>query len=147
VSLYSILSLSVRWPLTEVGIYSSAGNFSLADTNISPSIAQANIGATGGCLGSPAYSPATGFRFRFSEATAGLPYRIQASPSLESGNWSELTNFIYTGPIVIADTSAPTAPREFAASSHLEDGAPGSVRIRRRAWLADNFWEMLKQTT
>jgi hypothetical protein len=56
------------------------GSFSLAGTNVSAYIAQANIGPTGGRWGGLAFSQATGCRFRFNEATAGLPYRIQASP-------------------------------------------------------------------
>jgi hypothetical protein len=91
------------------------GDFSLAGTNVSPYIAQANIGAglSAGRLGSLVYSPATGFGCTFSDATIGQPYRIQTSPSLAGGSWTNVTNFTYTGPMVITDRSAATGPKKF----------------------------------
>jgi hypothetical protein len=91
------------------------GGFYLAGTNVSPYIAQANIGAriSGGRFGSLACSPITGFRCTFSDATIGQPYRIQTSPSLAAGSWSDLTNFTYTGQLVITDPSAVAGPKKF----------------------------------
>jgi hypothetical protein len=91
------------------------GFFSLAGTNVSPFIAQANIGAglSAGRFGSLAYSPATGFGCTFSDATIGQPYRIQTSPSLAAGSWTNFTNFTYTGPRVIRDRSAAAGARKF----------------------------------
>ena len=91
------------------------GVFSLAGTNVSPFIAQANIGAglSAGRLGSLVYSPATGFGCTFSDATIGQPYHIQSSPSLAAGSWTNFTNFTYTGPMVISDRSAAAGPKKF----------------------------------
>jgi hypothetical protein len=91
------------------------GDFSLAGTNLSPFIAQANIGVdvSGGRFGSLVYSPSTGLGCTFIDATIGQPYRIQTSPSLAAGSWSNLTNFTYTGPAVISDRSAATGPKKF----------------------------------
>jgi hypothetical protein len=91
------------------------GRFSLAGTNVSPFIAQANIGAglSAGRLGSLVYSRATGFSCTFSDATLGQPYRIQSSPSLAAGSWTNFTNFTYTGPMVISDPSAAAGPKKF----------------------------------
>ena len=68
---------------------------------------------SGGQLCSAACSPLTGFSFTFSDATVGQPYRIQTSPSLAAGSWSDLTNFTYTGPIVIADPLVVAVPKKF----------------------------------
>jgi hypothetical protein len=91
------------------------GQFSLAGTNVSPFIAQANIGAgvSGGRFSSLVYSPAIGFGCTFSDATIGQTYRIQTSPSLAVGSWTDFTNFTYTGPMVISDPSAAAGPKEF----------------------------------
>jgi hypothetical protein len=94
------------------------GNFCLAGTKVSPFIAQANVGlvVSGGWFDSLAYSPATGFRCTFGDATVGQPYRIQTCPSLAAGSWSDLTNFTYTEPVVITDASAnPTTNRFYRA--------------------------------
>ena len=86
------------------------GDFSEAGTNVSLSIAQANIGGgvsvSGGRFGGLAYSRATGFSCTFSNATIGQPYRVQASPSLAIGSWTDLSNFTYPGPMVISDPAA-----------------------------------------
>jgi hypothetical protein len=91
------------------------GDFSSAGTNVSPYIAQANIGAglSAGRFGSLVYSPATGIGYTFSDATIGQPYHIQTSPSLAAGSWTNLTNFTYTGPRVISDRSAAAGPKKF----------------------------------
>jgi hypothetical protein len=91
------------------------GGFALAGTNVSPFIAQANIGAglSAGRFSSLVYSPATGFGCTFSDATIGQPYRIQTSPSLAAGSWTDFTNFTYTGPLVISDPSAPGGLKKF----------------------------------
>jgi len=87
----------------------------MAGTNLSPFIAQANIasGVSGGQFGSLLYSPATGFGCTFSDATIGQPYRIQTSPSLATGSWTDFTNLTYTGPAVIKDPSAAAGPKKF----------------------------------
>ena len=97
------------------GICSLGETFILAGTNVSPFIAQANIGAglSAGRFGSLVYSPATGFGCTFSDATIGQPYRIQTSPSLAAGSWTDFTNFTYTGPMVISDPSAAAGPKKF----------------------------------
>jgi hypothetical protein len=87
------------------------GEFTIAGNQASGYVAKANFGAAGGRCGSLAYSPVTGFGFTFSDATAGQPYRIQTSPSLALGSWTDFTNFMYTTPIVIYDTSAVAAPK------------------------------------
>jgi hypothetical protein len=93
------------------------GDFSLAGTNVSAYIAQANlsgqINRAGGRFGSPAYSPATGFTCTFSDATAGQPYRIQTFSSPAIGSWTDFTNFTYTGPIVITDTANVARTNKF----------------------------------
>jgi hypothetical protein len=83
-----------------------AANFAVDGANACCYIAQANVSGTGGQLHKPAYSPATGFTWTFSDATAGQPYRIQTTASLASGSWTDFTNFTYAGPIVITDTTA-----------------------------------------
>ena len=91
------------------------GQFSLAGTNVSPFIAQANIGEAvrGGRLDSLAYSPATGFGWTFRDATIGQPYRIQTSSSLEAGTWTDFTNFVYERPTVMNDRSVAAGVRRF----------------------------------
>ncbi|MGA2747387.1 MAG: hypothetical protein ABSG59_01315 [Verrucomicrobiota bacterium] len=91
------------------------GDFSLAGTNVSPFIAQANIGpgVDGGNFGGLTYSPAIGFNFTFSGATIGQPYSIQRSPSLVAGSWTNLTNFTYIGPAVITDPYAAEESNTF----------------------------------
>jgi hypothetical protein len=91
------------------------GYFSLAGTNVSRFIAQANIGlaVAGGQFETVAYSPLTGFSCTFSDGTIGQTYRIQTCPSLGGSNWSDLTNFTYTGQVVISDPSALAVPMKF----------------------------------
>ena len=98
-----------------VGHLFVGGYFYFAGTNVSPFIAQANVGAgaSGGQFGSLVCSPVTGFSCIFGDATPGQPYRIQTSPSLAEGSWVDWLNFNYTGPILINDTSAVAGPRKF----------------------------------
>jgi hypothetical protein len=70
-------------------------------------------GVCGGQFCDTACSPLTGFSFTFSGATIGQPYRIQTSTNLAAGSWTDLTNFNYSGPIVITDPSAVAGPRKF----------------------------------
>ena len=91
----------------------AGGAFGTAGNKVSRYLAKANIAAACGRFGTLACSPATGLSCTFCDASAGLPYRIQTSPSLAAGSWTDLTNFIYTGPIVISDTSAPGSPKRF----------------------------------
>lgn len=89
------------------------GFFFTAGTNASPFFARANISATPGRFGDLEYSAVTGFRCTFSDATFGEPYRIQTSPTLAADSWSDFTNFIYAGPIVITDSSAVVTTNQF----------------------------------
>jgi hypothetical protein len=57
------------------------------------------------------YSPVMGFSFIFRDATPGQPYRIQFSPSLAEGSWTDWMNFNYTGPMALTDLGAPDAER------------------------------------
>ena len=85
----------------------------MAGNTVSPYIAQANISLLGGRLTSPAFSNGTGYRFTFKDGSVGQPYRIQTSSSMAAGTWMDLTNFTYTGPVVITDTSIVSAPKCF----------------------------------
>jgi hypothetical protein len=89
------------------------GEFWYAGVNPSPFFAQANIALLGGRFTSPAFSTGTGYRFTFGDGSIGRLYRIQTSPSLTNGGWNDFTNFIYTGPIVIRDTSSITSTQKF----------------------------------
>jgi hypothetical protein len=91
----------------------AGGSFWTAGGKVSAYVARAHIGPAGGRFGSLSYSPATGFSCTFSEATPGEPYRIQTSPSLAVGSWANVTNFTYTGPITITDSSAPGPTNRF----------------------------------
>ncbi len=91
----------------------AGGDFTFAGNKISPYVAQANIGAARGSFSNVSYSPATGFSCTFLDASVGQPYRIQTSPSLAVGPWTDLTNFIYASPIVITDASAVSATNTF----------------------------------
>jgi hypothetical protein len=82
------------------------GSFTTAGGKVSGYVARAYIGAAHGIFTNWVYSPATGFSCTFSDGTSGQPYRIQASPSLVTGPWTDLTNFIYAAPLVITDASA-----------------------------------------
>jgi len=59
------------------------------------------------------YSPDTGLSFIFREATLGQPYRIQTSPSLAEGSWTDWMTFTYNGPTAFTDLGALDAQRRF----------------------------------
>ncbi|MBI3852834.1 MAG: hypothetical protein HY298_21475 [Verrucomicrobia bacterium] len=91
----------------------AGGEFTTAGDKVSAYVAKANIGAARGRFSDLFYSPVTGFICSFSDGTVGQPYRIQTSPSLAVGPWTDLTNFTYTGPIVITDASAVSTTNTF----------------------------------
>jgi hypothetical protein len=102
------------WALAASGTNLYAGGwFSSAGDKVAGSIARARLGAAAGRLSNLAYSLSTGFSALFLDGTPGQPYRIQSSPSLEAESWTDLTSFIYTGPIGITDPSATEGPRKF----------------------------------
>ena len=59
------------------------------------------------------YSPATGLSFIFRDATVGQPYRIQRSPSMAEGSWTNWQSFTYTEPTGFMDVGATGAERRF----------------------------------
>jgi polyhydroxybutyrate depolymerase len=59
------------------------------------------------------YSAAAGFRCTFRDAAVGQRYRIQTSTSLLPGSWTDFTNVIYTGPVVLTDNSATATTAKF----------------------------------
>lgn len=79
------------------------GYFWSAGTNLTPYLAQANIGALPGRFDHATLSAGAGFSCTFAGGTPGYPYRIQTSPSLLLGSWTDLTNFTYGGPITVTD--------------------------------------------
>jgi hypothetical protein len=91
----------------------AGGNFTKAGGKVSASVARAIIGTAGGRFSSPVYSPATWFSCAFRDATPGEPYRIQASPSLALGSWTDVTNFTYTNPISITDPNSIGPTKRF----------------------------------
>jgi hypothetical protein len=93
------------------------GWFDSVGWKVSPYLAKANlvenISVIGGRIGNLVYSPAAGFSFTLSEATTGKLYRIQSSPSLAAGSWTDFTNFTYSGSTVINDSSSNASPVRF----------------------------------
>jgi hypothetical protein len=89
------------------------GSFSTAGGKPSAYVARAYIGAAHGRFTDWVSSPVTGFSCTFSDGTIGKPYRIQTSPSLAGGSWTDLTNFTYAGPTVITDASAVSTTNTF----------------------------------
>ena len=89
------------------------GQFTTAGGNACAYVANANIGAAPGRFSNWVSSPVTGFSCTFSDGTIGQPYRIQTSPSLATGPWTDLTNFTYAGPTVFTD--APTTTTFYRA--------------------------------
>jgi hypothetical protein len=59
------------------------------------------------------YSPETGLSFIFRDATVGQPYRIQRSPSMTEGSWTNWQSFTYTEPTGFMDVGATGAERRF----------------------------------
>jgi hypothetical protein len=88
----------------------AAGTVDMGAYECQPSI-------SGGQFGGTAYSPGAGFSFAFSGATIGQPYRIQTSSSLAADSWTVLTNFIYTGPVIITNASSGSTTRFYRAVS------------------------------
>lgn len=88
------------------------GSFTLAGNKVAPYVAKANIGSACGRFRDITYSPAVGFSATFLDASVGQSYRIQSSPSL-AGPWTDFTNFVYTGPVVISDPSALSGTNKF----------------------------------
>jgi hypothetical protein len=91
----------------------AGGEFTTAGGKVSAYAARATVSAAGGRLSSQPWSPASGFSYTFSDATAGQPYHIEASPSLGASSWTNLTNFTYTGPLTITDSSSPGVTKRF----------------------------------
>jgi hypothetical protein len=90
------------------------GDFTAAGGVAAGRVAKANISASlPGRFTNLAYSPDTGFSCTFLDASVGRPYRIESSPSLSATNWSNYTNFTYTGPIVITDSDANSGADKF----------------------------------
>jgi hypothetical protein len=88
------------------------GQFTMAGAKASPFIALVNlpVSPSGGRFDGASYLPLTGFSFSFRDATLGQPYRIQSGREMAGRDWSEVTNFIYSGPVVITDPSAIASP-------------------------------------
>ena len=91
----------------------AGGGFTMAGNKASAYVAVANIGPACGRFSGLVFSPATGFSSTFLDASVGQPYRIQTSPSLSAGPWTDFTNFIYTGLIVITDAAAGSGTNKF----------------------------------
>jgi hypothetical protein len=62
--------------------------------------------------GSPVYSRTAGLSFSF-VGRAGVHYRIQYATSLPSSSWTNLTDFTFTVPLVIHDSSAASSIRRY----------------------------------
>jgi hypothetical protein len=87
------------------------GTFTTAGGKVSGSVAL--LAPSPGRFSELSYSPFAGFSCMFLDATIGQSYRIQTSPSLSTGNWTDFTNFTYTAPIVITDASALSGTNKF----------------------------------
>jgi len=91
------------------------GVFVFAGGKRSAYMAKANIGAARGRFNNMNYSPGTGFSCTFLDGSVGQPYRIQTSPSLAAGPWTDFTNFTYTIPVVINVPAAAATNQFFRA--------------------------------
>lgn len=93
----------------------AGGFFTTAGGKVSGYAAKANISGLplAGRFSNLVYSPAIGFSCTFLDASVGQPYRIQTSPSLAVGSWTDFTNFTYTAPIVITVSPASTVTNKF----------------------------------
>lgn len=93
----------------------AGGNFTLAGGKVTAYMARANISGLPlpGRFTNLSRSPASGFTCTFLDASIGQPYRIQTSPSLAAGSWTDFTNFTYTGPISITNASALSGTNKF----------------------------------
>ena len=93
----------------------AGGDFTIAGDKLSNYSAKANIGAARGRFSNMIHSPATGFSCTFLDGSVGQPYRIQTSPSLAAGSWTDFTNFTYTVPVVITVPAAAATNQFFRA--------------------------------
>jgi hypothetical protein len=59
------------------------------------------------------YSKATGFSCIFREGTHGQTYRIQRSPALAEGSWTNWQTFTYTEPVGLMDVGATGVERRY----------------------------------
>jgi hypothetical protein len=93
----------------------AGGDFTTAGGNASARVAKATIvqAPLPGRFSSPVYSLSTGFSCTFLDASVGQSYRIEASTSLSPPDWSEFTNFIYAGPILLVDSSVLLGTNKF----------------------------------
>jgi hypothetical protein len=91
----------------------AGGWFTTVGAKVSGYVAKANVSAAGGQFSSLSYWPASGFSCTFRGATVGQPYRIQVSPSLAIGSWTDVANFTYTNPITITDPNSTGTTRRF----------------------------------
>ena len=89
--------------------------FGVNFTDATRAVYYTSIGApvSGGTLGSMQYSAGTGASFSFTGGTVGQPYRIQYLTNLVSTNWTTITNFTYTSPVIITNVDAPNSPPRF----------------------------------
>lgn len=97
------------------GLLYGGGAFTTAGAKVSAYVAKANISGLPlpGRFSKATFSPATGFRATFLDASIGQSYRIQTAPSLTGGSWVDYTNFTYAGSVVIHNASAGTGPNKF----------------------------------
>jgi hypothetical protein len=95
--------------VTAVALY-AGGSFDKAGDKAVGYVAKANITGLpfGGRFSNPVFSAGNGFTCTFLDASVGRPYRIQSSPSIDGGGWTDITNFIYTKPTAITDLTATT---------------------------------------
>lgn len=89
------------------------GDFTQAGGKVAINIAKAVVGIRPGRFTNVLYSPVTGLSATFLEASVGKPYRIQSSPSLSPPNWTDFTNFTYSGPIVFTDATVVNGTNKF----------------------------------
>ena len=89
------------------------GSFAVAGGKVSANLARATIPGARGRFSNLVYSTATGFSCVFSDGSLDQPYRIQTSPSLSPGSWTDFTNFTYTLPVAITDSPVVSGTNKF----------------------------------
>ncbi len=89
------------------------GSFIKAGATISSRVARAKIGLAPGRFADMAASPSAGFRATFLDASVGQTYRLQASPSLALESWTDYTNFIYSGPVIVPAPAGGSGSKSF----------------------------------
>ena len=119
-----VLALAASGPNLYAG-----GYFTEAGGKASAYVARAIIGTLTGRFGIVSYLPATGCRFMFSEATLGQYYVIQTASSPAKGSWSDWVGLTYTGPIIITDPGACSAPSKFYRAVPRASKALGVIEI------------------